>query len=271
MIRISLHLIALKLVTQDNEVEGALRKLHNNNSAIVELVTQSMTGPSDVNDITDMTDEPESPAVNVTKDRVILSEWNHVDGIDTWFEPRSGLMFKVDPVTLQTTSLEEKTDKPLVESELWEKFQAYADRTLNKKSSALGLYQIDEETIAAILVGSRIEAKNMWNGQWKTVWTMKGNKLEGKLEAFVHYFEEGNIQLKANKSVQFDNVNSEDILKKIEGAENGFQLALAEAYQELNQTAFKRLRRQLPITRTKMDWSKIGAYSLGSELRHVAN
>jgi capping protein alpha len=257
----------LKLIAEDTGVEDSLTALHIKNSAIAELVTQSPAEPSD--------ETAGETAVNVSKDLVILSEWNRVDG-DSFYEPRSGILFKINPVTLQTTPLEQNTDRPLVGDGLWDLFQAYADKTLNKKASALGLYQVDEETVAAVLVGSRVEAKNMWNGQWKTVWTYcRGtNRLAGRLEAFVHYYEEGNIQLKASKSVQFelDAADSDDtMLKKIEEAENAFQLALAEAYQQLNQSAFKRLRRQLPVTRTKMDWSKIGAYSLGSELRHVAN
>lgn len=57
-----------------------------------------------------------------------------------------------------------------------------------------------------------------------------------------------------------------DVVKAIATAERKYQEELNRGLAALNEGAFKGLRRQLPVTRQKMDWEKVSSYRVGQDI-----
>lgn len=84
----------------------------------------------------------------------------------------------------------------------------------------------------------------------------------------MHYYEDGNVALSTKKpiSLPLSNITAESIMTKIGAAERDHQEELNRAFSRLAEGAFKSLRRQLPITRQKVEWERVGGYRLGQDI-----
>ena len=84
----------------------------------------------------------------------------------------------------------------------------------------------------------------------------------------VHYYEDGNVRLLTNKPVN-SSVSSgtgAGIVKEIGVGEKKYQEELNRGFTSLSEGAFKGLRRQLPVTRQKIEWDKITSYRVGQDI-----
>lgn len=151
---------------------------------------------------------------------------------------------------------------------------------LYKNTGNVSIQKIDESSWKVHIIGSKSNCKSFWSGHWHSEWNIKLLEddfigIDGKIKLNAHFHEEGSVQLAAEKVIQCSKLKfAENVAKSIEkiywkvcDTEDAVQVALNEAYRHLSETSFKRLRRQLPISRTKMDWAKFANYKIGDELK----
>ena len=84
----------------------------------------------------------------------------------------------------------------------------------------------------------------------------------------MHYYEDGNVRLLTNKPISalISPDSATTIVREITVTEKKYQEELNKGFNSLNEGAFKGLRRQLPITRQKIEWDKIAGYRLGQDI-----
>ncbi|KAI9291172.1 subunits of heterodimeric actin filament capping protein Capz [Neoconidiobolus thromboides FSU 785] len=213
-------------------------------------------------------------------DKTIVTKYNHL-GEDTYYCPKLKIKFNLEPVTqkvevIETNYLHNEENEEL-RTQFSLQLNIYQQQHYPNGDSMV--YYQDGQFIFVIF-GLKLSQKNYWNGRLKSEWKydVSNNELKGSISGTVHYYEEGNVQLHSNK--EFDvkievnetqknnfEILSKMIVDKIATKEQEYQLALNEGYLNLNQNAFKGLRRNLPITRSKIDWSQIFSYKIGSEIQ----
>jgi capping protein alpha len=84
----------------------------------------------------------------------------------------------------------------------------------------------------------------------------------------VHYYEDGNVRLLSNKPTHasISSGTGAGIAKEIASTEKKYQEDLNKSFVSLSEGAFKGLRRQLPVTRQKIEWDRVTGYRLGQDI-----
>jgi capping protein alpha len=204
-------------------------------------------------------------------------------GEGRFLDPTSGKSFAFDHLTKAVSDIqEEERDATSEPFRLAMDFAAAKYLTSHFPAGNLTVYgksSGDEVTLTVCLEDHKFNPKNFWNGRWRSSWTVKfgadgsGGSITGVMRIQVHYYEDGNVQLQSSKDVSGAVPATSDpeaiaraVVDLMETQENDYQTALNENYNVMSDTTFKALRRQLPVTHSKLDWNKILAYKLGAEM-----
>ncbi|KKK25484.1 hypothetical protein ARAM_002062 [Aspergillus rambellii] len=209
---------------------------------------------------------------------VIVSEFNKLEG-NRYFDVESQTSFEVDHVT-QVGS--EPLEASAAQSYVLESQNADLIKSLLKSvaahtrehypASSYGVYPIENDSaVAIVLVANRYSPNNFWNGRFRSLYQVAvgdSTTVTGKIQVDVHYYEDGNVSLNTTKpvSISIPSASAESIISRIAAAERNYQEELNKAFVHMAEGTFKSLRRQLPITRQKVEWEKVGGYRLGQDI-----
>ena len=59
-----------------------------------------------------------------------------------------------------------------------------------------------------IIIGQRANHDNFYTGQWKSNYLITEQGIKGNIDLDIHYFEDGNVRLKFNESINSSNNNN---------------------------------------------------------------
>ncbi|KAI5279479.1 F-actin-capping protein subunit alpha, partial [Ascosphaera aggregata] len=186
---------------------------------------------------------------------VIVSAFNKLED-GRYYDAQSQTSFEFDHITQKASALQTYVfDKSLAKS-----FEAHAKE--HYPSYTMGVYPVENDSaVAIVLVANKYSPHNFWNGRYRATYTIHAStgEISGTISVAVHYYEDGNVSLKSSKPINLSvpsNPPSEVVVKKIAMAEKEQEEQLNEGFMSLSEGAFKNLRRQLPITRQKVEWEK---------------
>ncbi|XP_022098762.1 F-actin-capping protein subunit alpha-2-like [Acanthaster planci] len=255
-----------------NEVFNSVRTLVNNDKLLKDQVVDA---------IAQYNNEQLTPC-KVDNEMVLITEHGNVGG-NRYVAPNLKKSFKYDHLRKESSDI----DSHAV-NEMAEPWRAAMDKAIiahvkdhfpNGVHTVYGKSDGDAVTLIVCIEDHKFSPHNFWNGRWRsqfsTTFTGPGTKAEvkGIMKTQVHYYEDGNVQLVSHKeikeqiSISDEAATAKAILNVIEKAENDYQSSMVDDYKVMSETTFKALRRQLPITRSRIDWNKISDYKLGQELK----
>ena len=198
--------------------------------------------------------------------QVLVSQYNALDN-SRYYDTASQTSFDFDHTTQKASNAQ---SHPL------ESQHADIIRSIQKAlstasaehfpTSTTGIFPT-EISIAILLVANKYSPQNFWNGRWRSTYLLdtSSNSLTGTIQVDVHYYEDGNVRMSTEKKVELSSVSggADAVVREIAKAENKFQEELNRAFTALAEGSFKGLRRQLPVTRQRVEWEKIGGYRVG--------
>ncbi|KAJ9634702.1 uncharacterized protein PV06_07096 [Exophiala oligosperma] len=214
-------------------------------------------------------------------DYVLVSSYNKISSSPPrYYDSASSTSFEFDHTTAKASSPQSYTHETqhstLVQSILKSLSAHFSEHYPPTSSAAFTACATPDDSQIAVLISStKSSPKNFISGQWRSrfLFDPASSSLSGSIRVNVHYYEDGNVALTTKKEIDGVDVGGSDggsVVRKIAAIEKQYQEEVNRTIVGMNESSFKNLRRQLPVTRQKVEWEKIRGYGLGSDLRGEA-
>ncbi|CAX39652.1 F-actin capping protein subunit alpha, putative [Candida dubliniensis CD36] len=214
----------------------------------------------------------------ISIDNIIISKYSKDENSSKYIDYVNNKLFNVDWSNQKIIDVEPYHNNSNGNSynELIQKLTQYGD-DYYPSNFAFTVIPENQDQLRVIIIGQRANHDNFYTGQWKSNYLITEQEIKGNIDLDIHYFEDGNVRLKFNESINSNNSStlqsgnlindSSKIVNFINEQENATMVKIVEQFNNLNQKTFKNLRRLLPVTRSKINWgSAIGNYRLGSDV-----
>ncbi|OAF71137.1 F-actin-capping protein subunit alpha [Intoshia linei] len=200
---------------------------------------------------------------------------------NNYFDPRLCILFTYDHVnktckTVQDNFVDNQNQQTLsLRNEIDDVVDEYVDS--HHCDGNCVVYDLSGKSIIfkIYIMSQEISESNFRSGRWRSQFsvtleslTSKSFVIKGAVRAHVHGYESGNFQLVSwhNKEEKIklgkkDSITS-CIVNFIDKFESDYQESLNKEFNTISSTTFKALRRKLPVTKSLIDWQKIGAYNI---------
>jgi len=204
----------------------------------------------------------------------IVTKFGEVEN-DTYLEPVSRRVFAFNQIKQEVGDI---SDGSRYLNGSHESFRAAVQSGIQdyvsssyQENGAYGVYDTDSG-VTLVITSVIFNPDNFWNGRWRSVWNaaIRGGTatITGNIRLDVHYYEEGNVQLKTHKEINAQigasdaNTFAREFVEQVTRIEGDFHRELTNNYDTMSTTTFKALRRALPIFRTLIKWDNLGQYDV---------
>ena len=167
--------------------------------------------------------------------------------------------FSKDLISLSLIPASSQDDDDSISGELSEELSPLQDslrkyaRTKYPSEATIRFSSEEPNNMTATITHQIVNQRSKYAGEWQSHHSIQEGTCTSTVTVVAHLFEEGNFQLMTRQSTSFDRDDS--LLKQIDAFEAKVQADIEATFEEeAIGGAIKRLRRHLPLTRSKIDW-----------------